>query len=78
MYFAHDHGLIQIPARGRYHYGIARHEMGFVEPVPEPTRGGRADRPLMKSAGRERFEPSRSTLLISDDVMLGEKYKSFQ
>src|SRR6266568_1690054 len=42
--FADDHGLIQIPARGGYHYDVARHEMGFVEPVAEPTRGGGAYR----------------------------------
>src|SRR5205814_8323150 len=43
--FAHDHGLIQIPARRGYQYGVARREMGLVKPLAEPTRGSGADRP---------------------------------
>src|SRR5438270_4641729 len=49
--FAHDHGLIQIPARRGYQYVVARCEMGFVKPVAEPTRGSSADRPADDQCG---------------------------
>ena len=51
---------------------VAGVEMGLVEPLAEPARGGRADlAALTTSARAARLGPSRSTLSITDEVMLG-------
>ena len=48
---AHDDGLIQIAARRGQHDDVAGREMGFVEPLPEPARGGGADRAADRQYG---------------------------
>ena len=52
--------------------------MGLVYPVPEPARGGGADLAADRQSGPAVAGTVESAPAIGDDVMLGEKYWSFQ